>query len=604
MSRPRPRGQIGQRASDQGWWSGGDDIDGGVLHDLVSEGDPVTSPRPTPEQPGTAGWGALVVLSAAQFVMVLDQAVMNVSISQLVVDFDTTVTVIQSIITLYSLMMAAFMVTGGKVGDLMGRRRAFGIGLVVYSIGSTLTGVAWSVPTLALGWSVLEGLGAALVLPALVALIAGTYAGRQRVVAYAVIGGVAGVGIAVGPILGGWLTTDYTWRLVFLGEVVICVAILLSLRLLPEVARSPAAPRLDWLGSALSAAGFALVVLGVLQASSWGWLVPKSSPAEPFGFSLTPFVVGAGIVLLWAFARWQRRRERVGADPLVRLDLLKVPALRAGLQSFLAQNLILMGVFFTLPLYLQLVQGYNALETGIRMLPVSVTMFITSLSGSALATRFSPRAIVRAGFVTLLAAIVAVIGAVEPALDSGDFMISMALLGIGLGLVVSQLGNVVQSAVGPADRSEAGGLQWTAQQLGSSLGVALIGAIVLSGLVAAFTSQVADDERISTAVAEQVSVRVSGSVDFVATDAVADAAAAAGLDDATSSALVESYAGAQLLALKAGLLGTLVLAAVALVTTRHLPATAPTREPAPSAAVVDPSIPVVAVDGAGEATAT
>ena len=166
-------------------------------------------------------WGVLAVLGAAQFLMVLDQAVMNVSISQLVADFDTTVTTIQIVIALYALVMAALMVTGGKLGDLWGRRRAFSIGLVIYACGSALTAASWSVPTLMLGWSILEGIGAALVLPAMVALVAGNFEGRDRALAYGVLGGVAGAGIAVGPILGGWATTELSWRVVFAGEVVL-----------------------------------------------------------------------------------------------------------------------------------------------------------------------------------------------------------------------------------------------------------------------------------------------------------------------------------------------------------------------------------------------
>ncbi|HEX5894580.1 MAG TPA: MFS transporter, partial [Solirubrobacterales bacterium] len=167
-----------------------------------------------------ANWKVLAVLGAAQFLMVLDQAVMNVAISQLVEDFDTTVTTIQAVIALYALTMAALMLTGGKLGDIIGRRRVFIIGICIYATGSALTGASWSVPSLTLGWSILEGIGAALVLPALVALVAGNFQGSDRAIAYGVLGGVAGAGIAVGPILGGWVTTDFTWRLVFLGEVV------------------------------------------------------------------------------------------------------------------------------------------------------------------------------------------------------------------------------------------------------------------------------------------------------------------------------------------------------------------------------------------------
>jgi hypothetical protein len=261
--------------------------------------------------------------------------------------------------------------------------------------------------------------------------------------------------------------------------------------------------------------------------------------------------------------------------------------LRAGLQTFLAQNLVLMGAFFSVPLYLQLVVGLNALETGVRMLPVSVAMFVTSISGSALAARYAPRAIVRAGFSILVVALLLLMGAIGPTLDGGSFAWAMAVLGIGMGLVASQLGNVVQSAVSPSERSEAGGLQWTAQQLGSSLGVALVGAIVLTGLSATFVNQVARDERISDAVAQEVSVRVSGGVDFVATAAVAEAASEAGLDAGTTEALVESYADAQLLALKAGLLAALAMAAGALIFTRHLPSVLPQPDPEPD--VVEPT---------------
>src|SRR3954463_9192119 len=232
------------------------------------------------------GWRVLVVLAAAQFLMVLDQAVMNVSISQLVEDFDTEVTTIQTVITLYSLVMATLMIAGGKLGDLWGRRRAFAIGLVIYGVGTALTAVAWSVPVLTLGWSVLEGIGAALVLPALAALTARSYQGADRALAYGVLGGVSGAGIAIGPILGGWVTTYLSWRVVFAGEVVVVIGILLCLRLLPSDSGRPGA-QLDRVGAVLSAAAPPAIVPAFLNASTWGWLQPRNSPVEPFGFSLT-----------------------------------------------------------------------------------------------------------------------------------------------------------------------------------------------------------------------------------------------------------------------------------------------------------------------------
>ena len=516
-------------------------------------------------------WWPLVALATAQFVMVLDQSVMNVSISTLVDDFDTTVTTIQAVITLYCLVMAMFMLTGAKIGDIMGRRRAFAVGLVIYGCGSLMTALAPSVGVLTLGWSILEGLGAALVLPALAALIAGNFEGRERKIAYAVIGGVAGAGIAIGPILGGWATTELSWRIVFLGEVALVVFILAMTPLIMDAVREGKAPKLDMVGTFLSASGLGLIVLGVLQSSTWGLVQAKDSPVEPFGLSLAPFVIGLGGVLVWAFVAWQRHREQRGADPLVHLALLKVATLRSGLMGLFSQNLILMGVFFVVPLYLQLVLGMDALQTGIKMLPVSIAMFLTSAIGSRLSTRFTVRAIVRGGLITTVLATVVLLATVKPDLAEGSFALAMALLGIGMGLLASQLGNVVQSSVDASGRAEAGGLQYTGQQLGSSLGVALIGAIVLAGLAGVFVSKVESDPAISSEISTRVSTSAEAGIDFVSSDQLQSAAEDAGIDAETTTALVQNYEDAQLAALKAGLLAAAFIALVSLTTTRDLP---------------------------------
>lgn len=516
-------------------------------------------------------WPVLAVLAAAQFLMVLDQAVMNVSISQLVADFDTTVTAIQAVIALYALVMAGLMLTGGKLGDLIGRRRAFAIGLCIYGAGSALTAVSWSVPSLALGWSGLEGIGAALVLPAMVALVAGNFQGQDRAVAYGVLGGVAGAGIAVGPILGGWATTELSWRVVFAGEVVVAIGILIGIRLIDEPPRLARPPRLDWVGSVLSAAGLGILVLGVLEASNWGWLRPRSSPIEPFGFSLTPFVIAAGGLILAGFVAWERRREERGEDPLVHLGLLRLPALRSGVAMLVSQNLILMGIFFTVPLFLQIVQGLDALETGVRMLPASVGLFTSALLGSALAKRFPARALVRAGLAITFVSTLLLLDTVSVTLDDTSFLIAMGVLGVGMGLIVSQLGNVVQSAVGDEDRSEAGGLQNTAAQLGSSLGTALLGAIVISGLILAFTQNVADNPKISGDVRGQIETHVAAGASFVTSAQVEESAQEAGVPPATVTAIVEDYEDAQIAALKTAFLCAAALVLASFLVTRGLP---------------------------------
>ncbi len=520
----------------------------------------------------------LIALAGAQFIMVLDQSVMNVSISALVAEFDTTVATIQAVITLYCLVMAMFMLTGGKIGDIIGRRRAFVIGLVIYACGSGLTAVSQTVVQLTLGWSILEGIGAALVLPAMAALIAGNFEGRERKGAYAVIGGVAGAGIAIGPILGGWATTELTWRIVFVGEVVIVLGILAMVRYVGDAPRTGPKPRLDIVGTILSAAGLGAVVLGVLQSSTWGWVVPKDSPVEPFGLSLTPFVVAAGGALLWAFVAWQRHRESSGTDPLVHLDLIRIPPLRSGLIGLFSQNLILMGIFFTIPLYLQLVLGLDALETGIKMLPTSIAMFVAAAAGSRLATRYAVRTITRAGLAITGVAAVLLLATIKPDLADLAFAVSMGILGVGMGLIASQLGLVVQSSVDASGRGEAGGLQYTGQQLGSSLGVALIGALVLVGLTGAFVTNVQQDARITDEVAVQIESAAAPGIDFVASADVEAALQGAGLDEATTQAVVEDYEQAQLRSLKVGLLVAALIAFAALAFTRDLPSSVPAPE--------------------------
>lgn len=516
-------------------------------------------------------WRALTVLGTAQFLMVLDTSVMNVSISQLVDDFDTEVTAIQAVITLYALVMAAFMIIGGRLGDILGRRRVFLGGLVVYATGSALTAVAPTLWVLVLGWSVIEGLGAALVLPAMAALVAESYRGRDRAVAYGVVGGLAGAGIAVGPLLGGWVTTYLTWRLVFAGEVVVVLVVLLLRGAITEEPRAGTRPRLDGVGAVLSAAGLALGVLGVLQSGTWGWVQPRNPPFTVLGFAPTLFVIAAGVAVLAVFRRWERHRDRRGVDPLVHLALLRRPALGSGLMSLVSQNLILLGLFFTIPLYLQVVQGFDAFETGLRLLPVSATMLVTSLGASRLGRLAGPRRIVRLALVTVAAAVVWLLATIDPVIDDAQFAGAMALLGVGMGLFASQLGNVVQSSAQEDERSEVGGLQYTAQNLGSALGTALIGSLLVGSLAQAFTSYVEDDARLSQEARQEVGVALEAGVTFVPTGQVRDAATRAGLPPGEVDAVTESYASAQLDGLKAAILATGGITLASFLVTPRLP---------------------------------
>src|SRR4051795_13632585 len=265
---------------------------------------------------GAAKTGAQVVLmtlAAGQFLMTLDSSVMNVSIATVAKDVGTTVTGIQGAITAYTLVMAALMITGAKIGALIGRKRAFAIGCVIYGCGSFTTALAPNLPVLLLGWSFLEGVGAALILPAIVALVAGNFATERRPAAYGTVAAAGAIAVAVGPLIGGFCTTYFSWRWVFAGEVVLVIVILFATRRMAD-APSEGRPRFDVVGAVLSALGLGLLVFGILRSGEWGWIQPKSGAPSWAGLSPTVWLVLAGVFVIWLFSRWEARRDARGEE--------------------------------------------------------------------------------------------------------------------------------------------------------------------------------------------------------------------------------------------------------------------------------------------------
>src|SRR6266702_4695916 len=275
-----------------------------------------------PETIAAKGTGlVLLTLASAQFLMTLDSSVMNVSIATVAKDVGTTVTGIQTAITLYTLVMAMFMVTGGKVGSMLGRRRAFAIGCLIYGAGSLTTALAPNLAILVLGWSFLEGLGAALIMPAIVALVAGNFPPRGRPRAYGLVLAAGAIAIAVGPLIGGVATTYFSWRWVFVGEVLLVLAILALARRVKDAPPDGRA-RLDLVGTILSANGLGLAVFGVLRSSELGWVMPKPDGPKLLGVSPVVWLILGGVLVVWLFLGWERRLEARGAEPLVRPELL------------------------------------------------------------------------------------------------------------------------------------------------------------------------------------------------------------------------------------------------------------------------------------------
>jgi EmrB/QacA subfamily drug resistance transporter len=527
-------------------------------------------------------WLPIAVFASAQFVMVLDSSVMNVSISQIVADLDTTIQGVQLAITAYTLVMAALMLAGAKLGDILGRDRTFALGLAIYGLGSFITAISPNLGVLLFGWSLIEGIGAALVLPAIVSLIAGTYTGKDRALAFGIVGGVAGAAVAAGPLIGGWVTTEFSWRYVFAGEVVIVVAILLLRRRLTPVPGLERRPKLDVVGVLLSSAGLAFVVFGILKSSEWGLIDPRGAltiggtEITPFGFSAVPFLILIGGGFIAAFVMWEERRERTGRDTLLDRSLLKIEQLRAGLSTLLMQQLILLGTFFVMPVYLQVVLGLDAFETGKKLFPMSVTMFIAALLGPRLAAGFAPKRVAQAGLVALSIASILLLGTIDVKLKDAEFAIALALFGVGAGLLLSQLGNVIMSAVDPSKTNEAGGLQGTAQNLGASLGTALIGAVLIAALSNGFVSRVEENPALPQQVREQAAQVAEKGLEVVPVDDVKKAATEAGLPADQAQAIADDYGEAELQGLKRAVGAVAIFALLALWFTRRLPGRAVT----------------------------
>jgi MFS family permease len=523
-------------------------------------------------------WLPLAALAAAQFIMVLDSSVMNVSISQIVDDLNTTISGVQLAITAYTLVMAAFMLVGARLGDIWGRNRTFAIGLCVYGAGSLTTALSPNLGVLLFGWSLVEGLGAVLVIPAIAALIVTLYEGKDRAMAYGLIGGAAGAAVAAGPLIGGWVTTTFSWRYVFLGEGVVVALILLMRGQIPSAPRAKKPPHLDLVGAALSAAGLGLIVFGVLQSSSWGWVAPKDAPSiagheiTPLGFSLVPFLILGGLAFLAAFASWEERCERHGRDTLLDRALLKIPTLRAGLATLATQQLVLMGTFFVLPVYLQVVLGLDAFETGKKLFPMSIAMLIAALGGPRLAGRYAPRRVSQAGLVAIAGASALLVATIDVEPAGWQFGVALGVFGVGAGLLISQLGNVIMSSVDPAQSNEAGGLQGTAQNLGASLGTALIGAVLLTALSSGFAAQIDGNPDLPSRTEQRITDSATASgLEVVPAEDVEQSARDAGLGPRKAAAVADSYGNALLDALKRSLGAVGFLALMGLWFTRGLP---------------------------------
>jgi MFS family permease len=516
----------------------------------------------------------LLTLASAQFLMTLDSSVMNVSIATVAKDVGTTVTGIQTAITAYTLVMAALMITGGKIGQIYGRKRAFAVGCVIYGCGSFVTAISTSLPVLMLGWSFLEGVGAALILPAIVALVASNFdqAGRPR--AYGLVASAGAIAVAAGPLIGGLFTTYASWRWVFAGEVLIVLTILALTRRMAD-APPEGRVRLDVVGTVLSALGLGLIVYGVLRSGTWGFVAPKQDAPQWLGLSPVIWLIvgGAGVVLL--FLRWETRQLAKGAEPLVEPEMLRRPILRSGLLAFFFQYLLQAGLFFAIPLFLSIALGLSAIETGVRLLPLSVTLLIAAVGVPRFLPNASPRRVVEAGFLSLFAGITIMVVALDAGAGPEIVTWPMLLAGLGVGALASQLGSVTVSSVPDEQSGEVGGLQNTLMYLGSSIGTALAGAVLIAALTSTLLTGIENNPAVSSHLKSQATTKLSGNVSFVSDDQLRTALEEAGVPPETVDAVVHENATARINGLRTSLSVLALIALIAMFFARSIPKTQP-----------------------------
>jgi EmrB/QacA subfamily drug resistance transporter len=440
-------------------------------------------------EPGfeAGGQRLAILLAMAMFVLVVDTSLMNVSIARVVEDLDTTVSGVQSAIALEALVSAAFILIGSKVGDLIGRKRAFVLGLLGYATGALAMAFAQGLTAIVVFWAIIGGLGASLLLPAMQSLIHGNFQGAAQKKAYALVGAAAAIAAAVGPLVGGFLTTFLSWRVGFLLEVVVIAVVLSGMKMIRDVPYT--GPRgVDVVGAVLSAVGMGGVVIGILVWQEGGEFVG--------------LLIAVGLVALGSLARWLVRRKREGRPTLLDPELFHHDAFRLGISSQMLQNIALGGAMIALPIYLQMVLEYNALETGLTLAPLSLTMFATALVAGKRAAGRRPAAIIRGGSGLLTLGMLLLIPIV-PRADSGwALVVPLMIAGCGLGLLVSQLNNYTLSPISDERVSEAAGVNSAAGSFGLSFGLAFAGAIMLATLSIAFT-QAAEDSKVLPAAEQQ-----------------------------------------------------------------------------------------------------
>jgi MFS family permease len=430
-----------------------------------------------------------VLLAMAMFVLVFDTSLMNVSISSVVQDLDTTVSGVQSAIALEALVSAAFILISSKIGDLIGRKLAYVLGLLGYAVGAIAMTLAQSLVPIIIFWALLGGLGASLLLPSMQSLIHGNFEGAAQKRVYALVGAAAAIAAAVGPLLGGFITTYLSWRVGFLLEAVVIAVVLSGIKLVTDVPYT--GPRgIDLVGALLSVLGMGGVVLGILVWQEGGEAVGA--------------LIAVGVVAMGSLAYWLVRRRARAQVTLLDPHLFRSKPFRIGITQQMMQQISLGGLMIALPIFLQMVLEYSAMLTGLTIAPLSLSMFGMAMLAGKKSGERRPSSIIRVGFALLTIGVVALLPIVPRAESGWSLVIPLAVAGSGLGLLVSQLNNYTLAPISEERISEAAGVNSAAGSFGLSFGLAFAGAIMLATLSYTFTAMAEDSDVLSPAEQQQV----------------------------------------------------------------------------------------------------
>jgi EmrB/QacA subfamily drug resistance transporter len=451
----------------------------------------VAPPAPTDEHLDPGRWVTLAIVIVAAFIVVLDNTVLNVAIPTILREFHTTLPSLEWVVTGYALTFATLLIIGGRLGDVYGHRRIFMIGAALFGVGSLIASISTGVPELILGEAVIEGIGASLMLPATLAILSGTFAGRERATAFAAWGATAGVAVAAGPVVGGFLTEEYSWRWAFRINVIVAPLAMLGALIFMKRAGGGAndqgtRTRIDWRGAVLIACGMFLLVFGLSEGSMYGWFTPVSDfsvvghvlwPASRT-VSVIPIIFVIAVTLLAAFYFWERHLERRGGDPLFVFAHLRFKTYRYGLITGLVLSMGQLGLSFVLPIFLQDAKHLNPLQNGWWQLPTGIFVILGAQVGGRLINRFGVTTVVRVGLILYALGVAWILHAVSLQITEWDLLPGLALYGVGVGLALAQLTNVVLTEIPKDSAGVASGANTTTRQVGAALGVAVIGSML------------------------------------------------------------------------------------------------------------------------------